>query len=266
MPVSRQLFAAVSRLDLAGNRCRNFRCKCSGSAAESVARSVSGSRNGLRSGSIIAPKRGAEPLTCRPGSFRTGRKQEHGGKRMRGSKRSLLRQSSVLIVLSCAFAVGASQALAQDPAPEPAPPNSSGPKPEAPPGAKRQPEQPATSTTPPPAPPRATPPPPAATNPPPAAVTPPPAPVYQPATTQIRRDNRTQSHQSAKPKPKPKPKIRDKPDNEGVKVAVAAPPGFSRDQATSPDTLLMVGGLALFFLVLADVVFLTLSTRVLRTR
>jgi hypothetical protein len=51
-----------------------------------------------------------------------------------------------------------------------------------------------------------------------------------------------------------------------VKVDVAAPPGFSRDQATSPDTLLMVGGLALFFLVLADVVFLTLSTRVLRTR
>jgi len=28
----------------------------------------------------------------------------------------------------------------------------------------------------------------------------------------------------------------------------------------------MVGGFALFFLVLADVVFLTLSTRVLRTR
>jgi hypothetical protein len=37
-------------------------------------------------------------------------------------------------------------------------------------------------------------------------------------------------------------------------------------EATSPDSLLMVGGLALFFLVLADVVFLTLSTRVLRTR
>ena len=63
---------------------------------------------------------------------------------MRGSKRSLLRQASVLIVLCCAFAVGASQALAQDPAPEPAPPKSLGPKPEAPPGARRQPQTPAT--------------------------------------------------------------------------------------------------------------------------
>src|SRR5215204_6172151 len=264
MPVSRQLFAAVSRLDLAGNRCRNFRCKCSGSAAESVARSVSGSRNGLRSGSIIAPKRGAEPLTCRPGSFRTGRRQEHGGKRMRGSRGSLLRQASVLMVLCCAFAVGASQALAQDPAPEPAPPNSSGPKPEAPPSAKRQPEQPATSTTPPAAAPRVTPAPPAATNPPPAAVTPPSAPVYRSATTQVRRETRAQGRKRARSTPKPK--VNTKPKNERVKVAAAAAPTLSRDHATSPDTLLMVGGLALFFLVLADVVFLTLSTRVLRTR
>jgi uncharacterized membrane protein len=181
---------------------------------------------------------------------------------MRGSRRSLLRQASVLIVLCCAFAVGASQALAQDPAPEPAPPNSSGPKPEAPPGSKRQPEQRSTPTTPPPAPPRATPPPPAATNAPPA-VTPPPAPVYRPATTQVRRETQPQRPQSARPRPKPKAK--DKPAPK-VKVAVAAAPTISRDQATSPDTLLMVGGLALFFLVLADIVFLTLSTRVLRTR
>ena len=183
--------------------------------------------------------------------------------RMRGSRRSLLRQASVLIVLCCAFAVGASQALAQDPAPEPAPRNPSGPKPEAPPGANRQPEQRSTPTTPPPAPARATPPPPAATNPPPAAVTPPPAPVYRPATTQVRRETQRQRPQTAKPRPKPK--VKDKPVPK-VKVAVAAAPSISRDQATSPDTLLMVGGLALFFLVLADIAFLTLSTRVLRTR
>jgi hypothetical protein len=180
---------------------------------------------------------------------------------MRGSKRSLLRQSSVLIVLSCAFAVGASQALAQDPAPEPAPPNSSGPKPEAPPGAKRQPETPAT---PPPPPASQPPPPPPTTPPPPAAVTPPPAPVYQPATTQARPDTRAQRREPARPSPKRK--VKSKPKNDRLKVAVAAAPSLSRDQATSPDTLLMVGGLALFFLVLADVVFLTLSTRVLRTR
>jgi len=59
--------------------------------------------------------------------------------------------------------------------------------------------------------------------------------------------------------------VKDKPEPK-VKVAVAAAPSISRDQATSPDTLLMVGGLALFFLVLADIAFLTLSTRVLRTR
>jgi hypothetical protein len=59
--------------------------------------------------------------------------------------------------------------------------------------------------------------------------------------------------------------VKDKPVPK-VKVAVAAAPSISRDQATSPDTLLMVGGLALFFLVLADIAFLTLSTRVLRTR
>jgi hypothetical protein len=43
-------------------------------------------------------------------------------------------------------------------------------------------------------------------------------------------------------------------------------PGLSREEATSPDTMLLLGGLALFVLVLADMVFLTLSTRVLRTR
>jgi hypothetical protein len=184
---------------------------------------------------------------------------------MRGSRRSLLRQASVLIVLCCAFAVGASQALAQDPAPEPAPPNSSGPKPEAPPGAKRQVEQPATPTTQPPAPSRATPPPPAVTNPPPAALTPPPAPVYRPATTQVRRDTEPQRREPARSNTKPKVGTK-KPKNERVKVAAPAAPTLLREKATSPDTLLMVGGLALFFLVLADVVFLTLSTRVLRTR
>jgi hypothetical protein len=47
---------------------------------------------------------------------------------------------------------------------------------------------------------------------------------------------------------------------------VAPLPDLSREEATSPDTMLLLGGLALFFLVLADMVFLTLSTRVLRTR
>jgi hypothetical protein len=60
--------------------------------------------------------------------------------------------------------------------------------------------------------------------------------------------------------------VEDKPPPKVKKVAIAAAPSISREQATAPDTLLMVGGLALFFLVLADMVFLTLSTRVIRTR
>ena len=186
---------------------------------------------------------------------------------MRGSARSLLRQASVLMVLCCACAVGASEALAQDPAPEPAPPKSSGPKPEAPPGASRQPQAPATKATPnPPPPPPAAPPPPPPTTPPPAAVTPPPPPavtrVYQRPATQTRRGKQAERREPARPKSKDKAK----PKNDRVKVAAAATPTLTRDQATSPDTLLLVGGLALFFLVLADIVFLTLSTRVLRAR
>jgi hypothetical protein len=207
------------------------------------------------------------PLTCRPGWFRTGRGRNIGGVQMRGSGRSLLRRASVLMFVCCAFAVGGTQALAQDPAPEPAPRKSTEPKPEAPPSARRQPEQPVNRSTPPPA---ATPPPPAATNPPPAAVTPPPAPVvsrgYQRPAASItppRRETRAQRREPARPKVKPKVKTKPKPKPE---VAASAVASISRDKATSPDTMLMVGGLALFFLVLADIVFLTLSTRVLRTR
>jgi hypothetical protein len=182
-----------------------------------------------------------------------------------GSVRSLLRQASVLTVLCCALAAGPGQAFAQDPAPEPAPPKSSAPKPEAPPSAKREPAaKPATRVTPPPAPP---PPPPA--TPPPAAVAPPVvvARVSQPPaapTAPTRRDRPVQRREPAKATPKPKPKPN---PNRPIKEATpAALSGLTREEATSPDTLLMVGGLALFFLVLADLVFLTLSTRVLRVR
>jgi hypothetical protein len=75
------------------------------------------------------------------------------------------------------------------------------------------------------------------------------------------REIRVQRREPVKPKPKttkPQPKV--------TKTAAPALPGISREEATSPDTLLMLGGIALFFLVLADLVFLTLSTRVLRTR
>jgi hypothetical protein len=63
-----------------------------------------------------------------------------------------------------------------------------------------------------------------------------------------------------------KPKSKPKSERKVTQTAAPALPGISREEATSPDTLLMLGGLALFFLVLADMVFLTLSTRVLRAR
>jgi len=84
--------------------------------------------------------------------------------------------------------------------------------------------------------------------------------VSQPPPAPARRESRVQRREPAKPRPKPK--------SEGpIKQAVGAPlPTLSREEATSPDTMLLVGGLALFVLVLVDMVFLTLSTRVLRTR
>ena len=62
---------------------------------------------------------------------------------------------------------------------------------------------------------------------------------------------------------KPKP---EKPEPTGGQTAAGTLPGLSHEEATSPDTMLLAGGLALFVLVLADMVFLTLSTRILRTR
>jgi hypothetical protein len=86
--------------------------------------------------------------------------------------------------------------------------------------------------------------------------------VSQPPPASVRRESRVQRREPAKPKTKPKPK----PESKVRQTAAPALPGISREEATSPDTLLMVGGLALFFFVLVDIVFLTLSTRVLRTR
>jgi hypothetical protein len=86
--------------------------------------------------------------------------------------------------------------------------------------------------------------------------------VSQPPPEAARRETRVKPRDT--PKPKPKGKGSGKPT--GTQTAAPALPTLSREEATSPDTMLLVGGLALFFLVLADMVFLTLSTRVLRPR
>jgi hypothetical protein len=185
---------------------------------------------------------------------------------MTGCGRSLMRLASLIAALCGAVAVLSGTALAAGPTPEAPPPKTNKPKPEAPPGTAPPPPPPAARVQPPPAPPPAAPPP----APPPAQqpdFVEPPAPVQTqvPQSTQqqsapVRRVTRAQRQPAAKPKAKP--------NTGGVKSAKQAVrrvlPSVSRAEATSTDTMLLAGGLALFVLVLADTVFLTLTTRVLR--
>lgn len=185
---------------------------------------------------------------------------------MRGSTRSLLRQASIFVLACAAGAVLAGPVLAAGPAPEPAPPKTQSPKPEPVPGATPppppSPPPPAARVSPPPPPP----PPPPAPAPQPVVVSPPPpAPVFTPPppspapAAPVRREARVQ-----RAKPKAQPKVsRAKTAKHAVRSAL---PGLTPEKVTEPDTMLLVGGLALFVLVLADMVFLTLSTRMLRPR
>jgi hypothetical protein len=63
--------------------------------------------------------------------------------------------------------------------------------------------------------------------------------------------------ETAKEKP-----VREQTTKQSARKAL---PSLGRNEAGSPDTLLLIGGLALFVLVLCDTVFLTLSTRFLRS-
>jgi hypothetical protein len=183
------------------------------------------------------------------------------------SGRSLLRQTLIPLVAACAATgVIAGPAFAQGPAPEPAPPGTSMPKPEPAPGATRGVTRAATTTR--QAPTRraptvvrsvqpASPPPPAPVPPPaPAPVvqvapspSPPPAPVKQaPARVQKRET------------------VKQKPAKRGKTLAAALPRlrTTAVTEAASTDNMLLIGGLALFVLVLGDTVFLALSARYLR--
>jgi hypothetical protein len=191
---------------------------------------------------------------------------------MTGSGRSLLRQASILFAVFCGCGALASPVLAAGPAPEPAPPRTKVPVPEPVPGAA---PHPARSTSdrvsPPPSPPPAPPPAAPAPAPQPVFVSPPPPPppvriyVTQPPPAPpaaVRRETRAQRRETAKAKPHAKAKAsRPRVTN---RVASRPLPSLTREEATSPDTMLLAGGLALFVLVLADTVFLALSTRLLR--
>ena len=63
--------------------------------------------------------------------------------------------------------------------------------------------------------------------------------------------------ETAKEKP-----VRKRTTKQAVRKAL---PSLGKKDAGSADTMLLIGGLALFVLVLLDTVFLTLSTRFLRS-
>jgi hypothetical protein len=166
---------------------------------------------------------------------------------MTRSGRSLLRQASVLLLLFCFGAAPVAPALAQGgPAPEPAPRHSQ-PRPEPAPGATPQPSQAVTRVTRPPA-------------------APPPPPVLalmrvQPSAPArsapaLRKPRQVRKRETAKGKP-----AGERTMKQAVRKAL---PSLSRKEAGSPNTMLLIGGLALVVLVLCDTAFLTLSTRFLR--
>lgn len=184
---------------------------------------------------------------------------------MTRSARSLLRQASIPLAVACAATgVVAGPAFAQGPAPEPAPPRTSSPKPEPAPGTTRGPARSTTTTreaptrqapivvrsVQPAAPPPSPPPPPApvvqlAPSPPPAPAPQAPARTQKPETVKVKPAKRATSEQ---PLAQALPRLR--------------PTAVS--EAASTDNMLLIGGLALFVLVLGDTVFLTLSARYLR--
>jgi hypothetical protein len=179
--------------------------------------------------------------------------------------RSLLRQASVLLLLGCAGML-AGPALAEGPAPDPAPPRTNAPKPE-PPSTRREPARQTTtptSTTPraprqatqPTAPPASPPaPPPAPTQ----SFTPQPVPVAPPAPAPVQ----PAPQQAQKPKPVKK-KAGTGSSRPRVKQALPRVAPAAASQPSSPDNLLLIGGVALVILVLGDTIFLGFSVRFLR--
>lgn len=191
------------------------------------------------------------------------RSSNRGEGSLLGSGGSLLRRASVLLAVGAAGVLTAT-ALAAGPAPDPAPPRTvTSPTPE--PVTGKQPAPPPRTTTrtptvnvrpqavqPAPAPPASPPPP----SPPiqPSIRPPAPAPV-SPAPLRVQR------------RPTVEPKVTRKPKVKATTRAKRTVPALSRPKvadSSSPDTMLLIGGLALVVLVLGDTLFLALSGRLLR--
>jgi hypothetical protein len=173
------------------------------------------------------------------------------------SARSLLGQAWVLFVLAAISAALAGPAGAQ--APDPAPTRVGSPRPDPAPTGRREAPPPRTRQAP-----AATPRTPVVE--PPAQVTPPSAarqaPVYRstPSTT-VRRARVQPPKKPAAAKPqRAKAPLRKR----AVKGAIRAIQPLATRAKSSPDGMLLAGGLALFVFLLGEAVFLALSVRFLR--
>lgn len=181
----------------------------------------------------------------------------HGGNTGGGTVtypgRSQLRRWSMLLFVACAATVTVGPALGAEPAPDPSPRRSPTPAPEPVPTGTRQPATTATTETPPP---------PAAQTPPPAPATvssTPPAVVAspRPAATTAERSRATRATRRRAPKKAVKVSTARR-----AKQAVGAKlPALRPADPRSPDTMLLVGGIALVVLVIADTAFLAASKR-----
>jgi hypothetical protein len=188
-----------------------------------------------------------------------------------GRRQAVLRQRWTLCCLACVGSLAlAAPALAQrmpDPAPAPPPqpkpesrtptpppaPAPTAPQPQSPP-VRSAPVQPAASP-PAPSPPQS--PPSYQVSPPPAYQSPvAPAPPPAPSTARRGRGRTLPPASSQLRKQAPQPKNKANRRVTSVSSAVA--------ESSSPDTTLLIGGLALVLLVLGNTVFLTLTTRVVR--
>jgi hypothetical protein len=181
-------------------------------------------------------------------------------------------KAAAAVVLACAVPVALAAPAFGQSGPEPAPKQRTGPIPEPFPTAKPQPREvspPAQPATPPapPAPLPASPPPPAAPPPPPevSVVAPPPSPPVLQSPPSVPRTappaSGEQPRQTKGAKTTSPNRTRIGKPKRAAKHVLAR---VAEKRSSTSDGMLLAGGLALFVLVLAGTVLLTLSTRVLR--
>jgi hypothetical protein len=170
------------------------------------------------------------------------------------SGRSLLRRAPVLLAACCLAVAPGVPALAQSgPAPDPGRVGPGGPSPDPPPNSDPSAPVPDSGSPTPAAGPSSS-----------ATVQPPPPPPPNVAVQSTTTPTRTPVQTGPKRRQTEKAERRDAPPEWTPKeVTRYAVPSIQRIEGSSSVTL-MLGGLALFALVLCDTVFLTLSTRAIR--